>query len=51
MPHIKERKQDTIKLRATNEKPKIDHWGLSQEEIGVFLSLLSNCFGLRFSMS
>ena len=51
MPHIKERKQDTIKLRPTNEKPKIDHWGLSQEEIGVFLSLFSNCLGLRFSMS
>ena len=51
MVHIKERIHETIKLRPAKDKPKADHWTLSQEEIGVLLSLLSNCFGLRSSIS
>ena len=51
MAHIKERIQEIIKLRPAKDKPKADHWTLSQEEMGVLLSLLSNCFGLRSCIS
>lgn len=51
MVHINKRMQEIIKFRPAKEKPKIDHWAFSQDEIGVLLSMLSNFFELRPSMS